>query len=187
VPAYTAGHSTSAVTSSSSAGSSAQCEAHDHAAALLQRVQITAGAFDAQRSLAEETMPQGTIAAGQPQHFARHDAIAQQHDQAVRRTHELRLAGAPTHHLRRGQLLQRVRHDAGQVQLERLAALDRPEYEELALGVLAARERADLRAAALREAQQGLRWVAVLAQRLRDVGTLALHLPLGLHLQHVRH
>src|SRR5688572_33208354 len=104
----------------------------------------------------------------------------------MRGTHELRFAGTPAHEFRRRQLLQRLRHDTGEVLLDGLSALDGTERVELALGVLAACQRTDLHAAAPREAQQGLRWRAVVALRLRHVRTLAFDLALRLYRQHAR-
>jgi hypothetical protein len=86
-------------------------ERGDHLALCLQPGGIVVGMAQGDGALREETVTAGAPAGREAEHRAGHHLRAVQHDQAVRRPHELRVARAPAHHLGDRQARERSLHE----------------------------------------------------------------------------
>src|SRR5215207_8060706 len=101
-------------------------------------------------------MAERGVAARDAEHRSWHDALAVQHDHAVHRSHELRVARAPTHDFWYRQPFERRSDFSRELRGELAACLQRAVVEGAALRRVALFERFDRYIALAGEAEQSL-------------------------------
>jgi hypothetical protein len=122
---------------------------------LFERGEVAAGRTERDRLLRVETMAAGHAAGRDPEDLAGNDRFAVQHHHPMHGSDELRRAVAPAHPSSDRQAVERCLHDAGKEPRGRLAGAGRAAEEELAFGILDARELVDADAAGLGESLRG--------------------------------
>ena len=132
-------------------------EIRDHGAVFQQALLVFFGVAQCDLGCAHEAMATRDIARFQPEHAALNHAAPVQHDQAMHRPHELRLARAPAHHFRNRQVFQRLLDDLGKRCVERRALEHDSCEEKISLGRLAPLQLPDRNTVLLGEARNSLR------------------------------